>query len=90
MTPAEMGYAVGMFLAAGGLGYIFLGFLWAIRVYKRWPRGSTIAASVFVLLVGFVTAAAATGSEVWIASVATVAAAAFIVWRGPVFKTVQN
>lgn len=86
MTAAEMGYAVGMFLAAGGFGYIFLGFLWAIRVYKRWPRGSTVAASLFVLLVGFFTAAAANGSEVWIASVATVAAAAFIVWRGPVFK----
>lgn len=86
MTAADMGYAAGFFLAAGGAGYIFLGFLWAIRVYKRWPRGSTIAASLFVLLVGAVTAMAASESEFWIAVVATLAAAGFIVWRGPVFK----
>lgn len=89
MTPAEIGYALGMFLAAGGAGYIFLGFLWAIRVYKRWPRASVAAASGFVLLVGLVTAMAASESEVWIAAVATVAAASFIAWRGAVFKTTE-
>lgn len=90
MSASELGYAVGAFLATGGVGYIFLSFLWAIRVYKRWPRGSTAATCLFVLLVGLFTAAAATGSEVWIMSAATIAAAAFIAWRGALFKTVQS
>lgn len=86
MNPADIGYGVGMFLAAGGVGYIFLGLLWALRLYKRWPRACVMASSGFVLLVGFVTAMAASGSEVWIAGAATIAAAAFVAWRGDVFK----
>lgn len=78
MTSGQIGYLVGAFLACGGAAYILLGFLWIIRVYKRWPRFSGWIAVAFAALLGVMTYGAAQDS---IALVGSFGAAAFIVWR---------
>lgn len=88
MNAALAGYAIGMFLAAGGAGYIFLGLLWALRIYKRWPRGSYMAATGLVLLLGAATAMGATDpTEMYVALISASAAAVYVAWRGRLFKT---
>lgn len=79
MSAGQAGYLLGVFLAAGGAGYIWLAILMGVRVYKRWPRFSVWSAVVVVLFIGGVTAMA--GSDEGLTALGTVAAAAFIIWR---------
>lgn len=85
MNSAMFGYAIGIFLAAGGCGYLLIGLLRLIRVHKRWPRATYFIGCMFVLLVGLITAGnAITSIEVIVASVATLSAAAFVaLYRSP-------
>ena len=87
MTAAQTGYAMGMFFAAGGAGFIFLGLLKLLTIYRRWPRGSYLAASLFVVLLGLATASASPSTdEVILTMVVCLGAAVFIAWRGKLFS----
>jgi hypothetical protein len=76
---ALIGEFFGALLALGGVAYIWLGTLSAMRVYKRWPRFSYWSAAAVAALVGAATAASS-GDPVLYA-VVTVAVCAFIVIR---------
>lgn len=82
---ASIGYFVGVMFAAAGVGYIWLGILWLVRVYKRWPRGSVWSAAVLAGLVGALTASG--GNEPILTLLATAAAVGFILWRGASVRT---
>lgn len=88
MSAALFGYAMGMFLAAGGAGYILILSLKAIGVHKRWPRATYVIGCLFVLLVGLVTAGNAIDPmETVVATIATLGAVAFIaLYRSPFAK----
>lgn len=88
MNAALFGYAVGMFLAAGGVGYILILSLKAIRVEKHWPRATYVIGGLFVLLVGLVTASnAGSPVETIVAIVATICAAGVVAfYRSPLTK----
>lgn len=79
MSAGQIGAFVGLFLAAAGVGYIFLGILWATRAYKRWPRQSSWSAVALTALVGFNTAVSA--SELVLYGLATLLACAFMIFR---------
>lgn len=86
MTAAQLGYAFGVFFAAGGAGYILLAILWALRVYKRWPRGCYVAACLLVIVLGLSAASVSNSTnEVVITMIACLAAAGFMAWRGKLF-----
>lgn len=86
MTAGLMGYAIGAFFATGGAGYLLLGLLWILRIYKRWPRASYMAASALAILLGVTTASvSATTPEVVATIAASLCAAAFLAWRGNLF-----
>ena len=80
MSAGQFGAFVGCFLAVAGVGYIFLGILWASRAYKLWPRASTWSAIAAAALIGFNTAV--TASEFVLYGLATVLACSFMAFRG--------
>lgn len=84
---ADVGYFIGVFLAAAGFGYIWLGLLWLLRIRKRWPRASHWSAVFFTALLGCATAAGASGSEFGTTLIATLCAVAFVAWRGRTAKS---
>lgn len=87
MAAGMFGYAIGALLATGGAGYLLLGLLWALRIYKRWPRGSYVAASIFAIFLGVTTASVAGSTEqVVVTMAASLCAAAFLAWRGKLFS----
>ena len=79
MGAAQFGQFVGVFFAAGGIGFIWLGFLWLIRVYKRWPRASYWSAAFVTALIGLATAV---NGDFALTMTASLLASAYIVWRG--------
>lgn len=79
MSAGQIGAFVGLFLAAAGVGYIFLGVLWVSRAYKLWPRASTWSAIALTAVLGFNTAVSA--SELALYGSATSLACAFMVFR---------
>lgn len=79
MGAAQVGQFIGVFLAAGGVGFIWLGFLWSIRVYKRWPKSSYWSAAVVTALIGLFTAL---NGDFVLTLTASLLASAYIVWRG--------
>ncbi len=81
MNSAAVGEFLGVFLAAGGVGYIFIFFLRLVGVYKRWPRAVFWSGAVLAALLALV-AASADQSRTLLYSVAGLCAAGFIVWRG--------
>lgn len=74
-----LGQAAGAFLALGGIAYIWLGILWALRIQKRWPRLSYWSAAALEALLGIATAQS-TGEHV-LYGLVTVAACAFVITR---------
>lgn len=74
-----IGEFFGALLALGGVAYIWLGVLWAIRVYKRWPRFSYWSAAAVAALVGAATAVGSDRPLLYV--IATIAVCAFIVIR---------
>lgn len=79
MGAAQVGQFIGVFFAAGGIGFMWLGFLWLIRVYKRWPRASYRSAALMTAFVGLVTAM---NGDFAINMTASLLASGYIVWRG--------
>lgn len=79
MSTAAIGELVGAFLALGGFAYIWLGLLWATRVYKRWPRHSYWSAIGLALMVGSATARASDQSLLY--AIATIAVCAVLLFR---------
>lgn len=79
MGAAQFGEFIGVFFAAGGIGFIWLGFLWLIRVYKRWPKGSYISAAFVAALIGLATAL---NGDFILTMTASLLASGYIVWRG--------
>ena len=79
---ALIGYFFGIFFAAAGIGYLWLGLLWAIQVRKHWPRAAYGSAAAVAGLIGVITAfSAGTTATAVLATLGTLAAVAFIVWR---------
>lgn len=79
MTAGQFGALVGCFLAAAGVGYIFLGILWTLRVYRRAPRSSTWSAIAFTALIGINTAISA--NELILYGLSTALACGFMIVR---------
>lgn len=69
----------GALLALGGVAYIWLGALWVMRVYKRWPRFSYWSAAAAAALVGAVTAV--NSGQPILYAIVTIAVCVFIVIR---------
>lgn len=85
---ATVGYFFGVMFAVGGFAYICLGILWATRALKRWPRASTWSAAGVAALLGFATAS---NSDLpVVTALATLAAIAVVVWRGPPGRDKQS
>lgn len=80
MNAAIIGMFVGALAVTVGVGYIALAILWALRIYKKFPKSSVLIAGAFMLLVGLFTAVSSDAVEVYVVS--TVIATAFVVWRG--------
>lgn len=80
MIAGQIWELIGCFLAAAGVGYVWLGLLWATRAYKHWPRTSVWSAAAVTLLIGL--GAAATSGELVLYGAAAILACAFVVWRG--------
>lgn len=76
---ALLGEVVAAFLALCAIAYIWLGLMWLVRVYKRWPRFSYWSATVVAILVGATTAATSGQPILYLA--VTAAACAFIIVR---------
>lgn len=87
MTPALIGHFLGFTLALGGFAYIFLGLLWAIRVYKRWPRACAWLSIAIACLVGMVTVTNTDNTAEAVSGLLGVAViVAFISWREKLFS----
>ena len=81
MNAATIGEFIGFSLACAGVAYIWLGLLWAVRVYKRWPRFSYWSAAGLAAFLGAVTAFATPDSFVSYL-VGTALVVGFVLFRG--------
>jgi hypothetical protein len=79
-VASSIGYVLGVFLASAGIGYLWLGLLWAVRVRKRWPRQSHWSAVAVTALIGVLAAASEQHSA--LALLGAAAAVGYMVWRG--------
>jgi hypothetical protein len=77
---ASIGYFFGMFFAAAGIGYIWLALLSVSRLRKAWPRAAHWSAIAVTAFIGGATALQS--QDALVSWLATLAAVAFMVWRG--------
>lgn len=76
---ALAGQFAGALLALGGIAYLWLGLLWAVSVYKRWPRFSYWSAAAVAALVGLTTGVSS--GQPMLYAITAILACAFIVIR---------
>lgn len=81
MAAATIGQFVGFTFACAGVAYIWIGILWAIQVYRRWPRFTYWSAAALAGLLGGTTAAASPDSA-GIYLVGSILVVAFVLTRG--------